>query len=96
MKQLLIEYFPLKLDPKSINESIKHNSGDLILEGIIQRADAKNQNGRIYPKNILEREIENYKNGPVVENRATGELDHPDSQVVNLKNVWLKFLRLFA
>ena len=87
MKQLLIEHFPLKIDPKSINESIKHNSGDLILEGIIQRADAKNQNGRIYPKNILEREIENYKNGPVIENRATGELDHPDSQVVNLKNV---------
>jgi hypothetical protein len=87
MKQLLIEHFPLKIDKKAITEGISKNGGELILEGIIQRADAKNQNGRIYPKNILEREIENYINGPVSENRATGELDHPDSQVVNLKNV---------
>ena len=58
-----------------------------MVEGVIQRADAKNQNGRIYPKNILAREVEKYIDGPVAENRALGELDHPESMVINLKNV---------
>lgn len=86
MKQLLIEHFPLKIDRQSLNESVR-SGGKLILEGVIQRANAKNQNGRIYPKEILEREIENYISGPIAQNRAMGELDHPESQVVNLKNV---------
>lgn len=85
-QQLLIEHYSLKVDQKVLNESRKLG-GKLILEGIIQRADAKNQNGRIYPKNILEREIQKYIDGPVNERRAFGELDHPESQVVNLKNV---------
>jgi len=84
--QLLVEHFPLKLDRQSLLESIK-SGGDLVLEGIIQRADAKNQNGRVYPKEVLMKEIERYSQGPVAENRATGELDHPDSQIINLKNV---------
>ena len=58
-----------------------------MVEGVIQRADAKNQNGRVYPKTILEREVERYIDGPVSENRALGELDHPESMVINLKNV---------
>ena len=58
----------------------------LVVTGVIQRAEAKNQNGRIYPKEILEREIENYINGPVKERRALGELDHPESSVINLQN----------
>ena len=60
--------------------------GKLFVKGIIQRADTLNQNGRIYPRDILFREIENYKKA-VVERRATGELDHADDPVVNLKNV---------
>lgn len=86
MQQLLIEHFTLNVDPKIINES-RQLGNKLILEGIIQRANAKNQNGRIYPKNILIREIQNYIDGPVAERRAFGELDHPESQIVNLKNV---------
>jgi len=58
----------------------------LFVKGIIQRADALNQNGRIYPREILFKEIENYKK-VVLERRATGELDHCDEPVVNLKNV---------
>lgn len=58
----------------------------MILKGIIQRSDALNQNGRIYPRNILEREIRNYQKF-INENRALGELDHPDTSVVELKNV---------
>ena len=57
----------------------------LFLTGVMQRADAQNGNGRVYPKGILEREIENYKK-IVKERRALGELDHPDDSVVNLKN----------
>jgi hypothetical protein len=85
-KQLLVEHFTFKVDPKQLVES-KRIGGKLILEGIIQRANAKNQNGRVYPKDILLREIQNYIDGPVKERRAFGELDHPESQIVNLKNV---------
>jgi hypothetical protein len=54
---------------------------------IIQRADAKNRNGRIYPKDVLKREIDKYIENMVDMNRALGELDHSAESVVNLKNV---------
>ena len=57
-----------------------------MLKGVIQRADTLNQNGRIYPRGILEREIINYQKF-IRENRALGECDHPDTSVVELKNV---------
>jgi hypothetical protein len=60
--------------------------GNLLVRGVIQRANALNQNGRIYPKHILEREVKNYQT-VVQERRATGELDHADSPVVNLQKV---------
>lgn len=60
--------------------------GNLLVRGVIQRADALNQNGRIYPRHILEKEVNNYMT-MVKERRATGELDHADSPVVNLQNV---------
>lgn len=83
-KSLLIEY--ALFTPKSV---LSEGRGDrnLMVEGVIQRADSKNQNGRVYPKDILEREVEKYIQGPVTENRALGELDHPESMVINLKNV---------
>lgn len=55
------------------------------MKGILQKADTLNQNGRIYPLKVLEREVRNYQKF-IIENRALGELDHPDSSVVNLKN----------
>lgn len=58
----------------------------IMMQGILQKADTLNQNGRIYPSKLLEREIRNYQKF-IAENRALGELDHPDSSVVNLKNV---------
>jgi hypothetical protein len=83
-KSLLIEY--ALFTPRSV---LSEGRGDrnLMVEGVIQRADSKNQNGRVYPKDILEREVEKYIQGPVSENRALGELDHPESMVINLKNV---------
>ena len=59
--------------------------GGLILSGVMQRADAQNGNGRIYPHKILAREMEHYSK-LVKERRALGELDHPDDSVINLKN----------
>jgi hypothetical protein len=84
-KSLLIEY--ALFTPKSAVLTEGKGDRNLMVEGVIQRADAKNQNGRVYPKSILEREVERYIEGPVSENRALGELDHPESMVINLKNV---------
>jgi len=60
-------------------------NGTTILSGIMQKADALNGNGRVYPRNILEKEIKNYQK-LVKERRSLGELDHPDDSVINLKN----------
>ena len=83
---LLTEYRPFNVDKQLVEASIKENRS-LVVKGVIQRAEAKNQNGRVYPKEILEREIKKYIDGPVRERRALGELDHPESSVINLQNV---------
>jgi hypothetical protein len=86
-KQVLIEYLAFKPSPQSLNEAKLNPTKNLVVEGIVQRADAKNENGRVYPKNILHREVEKYIAGPIAQNRALGELDHPESSVISLKNV---------
>ena len=60
-------------------------NGGMVLSGKLQEADVQNGNGRVYPHKVLVREVENYKK-LVKENRALGELDHPDDSVINLKN----------
>ena len=86
-KQILVDYIPFEVTPQQINESMSKNDGRLIVNGVLQRANAKNQNGRVYPKDTLMREAENYSKVQIKERRALGELDHPDSSVVNLNNV---------
>ncbi len=87
MKQLLTEYTPFQYDIDQVNESINKNNGRLIVKGLLQRGDSKNQNERVYPMPILEREVTRYMDNEVKQRRALGELDHPESSVVNLKNV---------
>ena len=87
MKNLLVDYIPFELSAEQINESLKENNGKLVVKGVLQRANAKNQNGRVYPMEILQREAKNYSQNFIVQKRALGELDHPDSSVVNLQNV---------
>ena len=87
MKNLIVDYLPFEVTPQQINESMKENDGRLIVRGVLQRAEAKNQNGRVYPREILEREAKKYTNEFISQRRAMGELDHPDSSVVNLQNV---------
>ena len=83
---LLTEYRPFKVKRQLAEQAVKENK-PLIVTGVLQRAEAKNQNERVYPKDILEREIERYIEGPIAENRAMGELDHPESSIINLQNV---------
>jgi hypothetical protein len=85
-KQLLVDYLPFDVELEQVNESIKENKGRLIVKGILQRAEIKNQNGRVYPKEILMRESRKYTDTFINQNRALGELDHPESSVVNLSN----------
>ena len=84
--KLLTEWCPINATKDLIKESRINNDGKIILKGPIQKSNTLNQNGRIYPKTILEREIMNYQK-LIQENRAMGECDHPDSSVVELKNV---------
>ena len=86
-KQLLVDYTLFEVTPNQINESMTRNNGRLIVSGVLPRANAKNQNKRIYPKEVLMREAKKYNDTFVNERRALGELDHPDSSVVNLNNV---------
>jgi hypothetical protein len=76
----------LLIETNLFEANISESNGKLLVSGVLQRAGSKNQNGRVYPRPILEREIENYKQ-LIRERRALGELDHPDSSVVNLQNV---------
>ena len=87
-KRVIVDYIgSIQFTPEQINESISSNQGKLIVSGVMQRGDAFNQNQRKYPLDILKREANKYKNTFVAEKRALGELDHPESSVVNLSNV---------
>ena len=68
------------------SEKMFVREGGMMLTGMMQHADKENGNGRIYPRDVLQREVDKY-NRLVEENRALGELDHPDSSIINLKNV---------
>ena len=84
--KLLTEWTALSYTADMIKESKEVNDGKIFLKGVLQKCNTLNQNGRIYPRAILEREIINYQKF-INENRALGECDHPDSSVVELKNV---------
>ena len=86
-KEILRDYTVFEITPQMIKESEEKNNGRVVVNGVLQRAGAKNQNGRIYPKEILMREANKYSKVQIAENRALGELDHPESSVVNLQNV---------
>jgi hypothetical protein len=84
-KKLLTEWMKFEYTPDMIKEAREHHGGKIVMKGILQKADTLNQNGRIYPQEILEREVRNYQKF-IKENRALGECDHPDTSVVELKN----------
>ena len=96
-KPLLVEYMQFK-PVGSLNEqsgAAYGIPGGFVVQGVLQRAGAKNQNGRVYPKNILMRECQRYQREYIDQHRALGELDHPESSVVNLNNVSHNVLKIW-
>ena len=86
MKQVLIETQTFNTATELISEGKTTKRGNPVVEGILATVEVKNGNGRYYPKSLWEREMDKYSQ-LIKENRAVGELDHPESQVINLKNV---------
>tara|TARA_R110001583_G_scaffold30474_3_gene105321 strand:- start:138 stop:734 length:597 start_codon:yes stop_codon:yes gene_type:complete len=98
-KKLLREFFALcdgGICEDLLTESEKKfvAEGGMILSGVCQRANTLNGNGRVYEGKILAREVKNYQK-LIEENRALGELDHPDSSVVTLEKVSHKVTKLW-
>ena len=93
-QKLLIEYSVFTPKNTQITEGISGNK-NMIVEGVVQRAEEFNHNGRRYPFEILKREVDKYIEGPIKENRALGELDHPESSVINLKNASHNIKKLY-
>lgn len=85
-KSLLIEYSIFTPKSTQLTEGVK-GARNLTVQGVVQRADQENANRRVYPRRILQKEVEKYIATSIAENRALGELDHPESTVINLKNV---------
>jgi hypothetical protein len=85
MKQVLIETSLFNAKPVRLTENVG-GTGNILVEGILATAEVKNGNGRYYSRELWEREIKKYMDN-VQHNRALGELDHPDSSIINLKNV---------
>jgi hypothetical protein len=93
---LLCEYTELQYNKELLTEALDSNKPLILRNVVLQRANAKNQNGRVYPKEILMREASVYKQNFVNQRRALGELDHPESPVVNLKNVCCNIVGLWT
>jgi len=89
-KQLLVDHIPFhvaKLQPITEGKDSKLGDGLMRVKGKLQEAGVKNGNGRVYPINVLKEQIEKYVKGPMSTRTSTGELDHPESSIINLSNV---------
>jgi hypothetical protein len=94
-KQLLIEYNAFQPLPQSLTEGRRLANGNMVVSGLVQATDKPNANRRIYPYQTLFVQVQKYIAGPIAENRALGELDHPESSIINLKNVSHNIIRLY-
>ena len=86
MKQLLIDHTPFHIAKLTLSEAKMAPGGRMRIKGKLQESEVKNGNGRVYPKEILEREAKKYAETAIKSNTAMGELDHPESTIINLKN----------
>ena len=87
MKQLLVDHTPFHVAKLTLSEGKEGTGTRMRIKGKLQEAEVKNGNGRVYPMNILRKQVEMYTKGPVATRTATGELDHPESSIINLNNV---------
>ena len=86
-KKLLMECMTFEIDDNLLKESISNPTKPFRVRGLVQRKGVKNQNGRVYPDDVLDKSVNDYVNTFINEKRAVGELDHAETEVVNLKNV---------
>jgi hypothetical protein len=93
-KQVLIEYLSFQPQPQQLHEARLNPTGNLRVSGKIQSEGKPNANKRVYGPS-LRREVAKYIAGPVAEKRALGELDHPETAIINLKNVCHNITRLW-
>lgn len=89
--KLIAEY--IESDLNVITEKV-NGKKSLIIEGVFMQADSKNRNGRVYPKEILERAVNKYVTEQVNRGRAVGELNHPEGPTINLDKVSHKITEL--
>lgn len=94
-KDLLIEYSIFTPTKQRLSEGTANGNGNMIVSGLVQACDKPNANKRIYPYATLRSQVDLYVKGPIAENRALGELDHPETSVINLKNVSHNILNLW-
>ncbi len=87
MKQLLVDHTPFHVAKLTLSEGKEGTGTRMRIKGKLQEAEVKNGNGRVYPMNILKKQVDMYTKGPVATRTATGELDHPESSIINLNNV---------
>lgn len=73
----------------------KTGQKEMFIEGIFMQAETKNRNGRVYPFDVLNKEVERYNKDYVNKNRAFGELGHPDSPTINLDRVSHMITKLY-
>lgn len=87
-KKLLIDHTPFHIAKlQIISEGKEAGDGRMRVKGKLQEADVKNGNGRVYPIKTLKAQVDQYVAGPITSKTAMGELDHPESSIVNLNNV---------
>jgi len=94
-KQTLIEYLPFQPLPRQLSEARMSPNKPFLVSGKVQAADQPNANKRIYDFDTLRKQVDLYIQGPITEKRALGELDHPESSIINLKNVCHNITRLW-
>ena len=94
-KQLLIEHLNFEPSPRSLTEARLNPSRQFLVSGKVQAADKPNANKRIYDYDTLHKQVQLYIEGPIAEKRAMGELDHPETSIINLKNVCHNITRLW-
>ena len=90
--KLIAEYN--EQDIECIVEAKEDGTKNHFIEGVFMQSEAKNRNGRIYPKPIMEKAVDTYVTEQVSKNRAVGELNHPEGPTVNLDKVSHKITEL--
>ena len=94
-KEVLIEYLAFKPLPQQLQEAKMNPRSKFLVSGKVQAADKPNANKRIYDYGTLHKQVALYIEGPVAEKRALGELDHPETSIINLKNVCHNITRMW-